>query len=173
VIALAPTTTARRPSGWQWPLFIVGLLSINFTMVGVTIYYAAGDKSAAVEPDYYARALNFNDTIAQRATNAKLGWTTACELVASERGRMLSVDLNDASGRAIDEAVIDAVAFSSLRASQRQTLALHPAPGRPGRYLAPVDIDRPGQWNIRLVVRQSGHTFTSESVLLVPETPAH
>lgn len=170
MIALAPTprSAAERRAGWIWPMFIVGLLSINATVVGVTVYCAMGDKSAAVEPDYYAKAVNFNQTLAQRETNTRLGWTADASLAPAADGgpARLCINLADASGAGLHDAVIDAELFSNLRASQRQQLKLSPT--GEGRYAAPARIDRSGLWQVRVRVQRGDQTFTHDTQLLVP-----
>lgn len=163
----APARKTHKSRGLIWPAMIVGLLVMNATIVATTVYFAVTDRSAAIEPDYYARALRFDETIAQRATNAGLGWTAAPSLVAgpSGQGVQLAVDLADRDGAALAGARVRAELFSNLRASQRQCISLTPRGA--GRYAAPVRIDRSGIWQVRLRVER-GETFTHDAQLLVP-----
>lgn len=51
---------AKPPKALHWPAFIVGLLALNVIVVGITVF-AAVTNPAQVEPDYYERALNWDE----------------------------------------------------------------------------------------------------------------
>lgn len=163
----APARKTPKGRGLIWPAMIIGLLAMNATIVATTVYFAVTDRSEAIEPDYYARALRFDETIAQRATNTGLGWTAEPSLVASPggQGAQLAVELADREGVALAGASVHAELFSNLRASQRQSVSLTPSGA--GRYTAPVRIDRSGIWQVRLRVER-GETFTHDTQLMVP-----
>lgn len=158
----------RRNSGRVWPMLIVGLILMNMGIVAITIYAATRDPSVATEPDYYAKALNFNETIRQREINAQLGWSADCSITATERNTELSVDLRDRAGRPITGATVSAVAFASARSGQRQTLTLASSRDTPGVYAAPIRIERAGLWIVRVSVRHADGVFTHDTELMIP-----
>lgn len=162
---------ARPSGGHLWPMLIVGLLCLNATIVGATVYFATSDESVATEPDYYAKALRYEDTIRQRGINEQLGWRISPTLRAAADGRSmeLAAELIGRDGRPIADARIEAVAFASVRSRARQSLALKSLPTHAGEYAAPIRIDRSGQWCFRFTATRDGQTFTSETTLLVPE----
>ncbi|MEM7754957.1 MAG: FixH family protein [Planctomycetota bacterium] len=57
----APATQPKKPSGIQWPIFIISLLGMNVIVVAITIVSAVRNP-AHVEPDYYNKALNWDES---------------------------------------------------------------------------------------------------------------
>jgi len=51
----------REPKGLQWPAFVVGLLLLNVSVCAITVISAV-IHPAQVEPDYYDRALNWDES---------------------------------------------------------------------------------------------------------------
>jgi len=160
-----------RSSGRVWILMILGLISINVVIVGVTVYFALSDKSVAVEPDYYAKAVRFDQTMRQREASAKLGWSADPSLRPSPDGRsmQLAIAITNRGGQPVEGALVQAEAFASARAARRQELTLAPAADQPGVYLADVIIDRPGLWRIRIAVRRGEEFFVRDTDLIVPD----
>jgi nitrogen fixation protein FixH len=165
--ALAPTS-GRLPK--FWPGIIFGLIGLNMCIVAVTVFYATRDPSVATEPDYYAKALHYDQTIMQREANTKLGWSAMPTLEANaDRSAMnLVVILADTKDQPVPGAHVTAVAFASARSGQRQALSLVPVEGQAGKYAAPVSIDRPGVWELRITALRGDDTFTRETNLMVP-----
>ena len=62
----------------KWILAIVGLLAGNMVAMGVLIA-ASHDGGSQVIPQYYEKAVHYDDQIDQAKRNAKLGWTIAAE----------------------------------------------------------------------------------------------
>jgi hypothetical protein len=57
--APAPATP-QTPSGAKWPVIIIGLLLLNVTVCAVTVTLSLRNP-AAVEPDYYNKAMNWDE----------------------------------------------------------------------------------------------------------------
>lgn len=166
---LAPMGSSGQGSGRIWPVFICGLIGMNMCIVGATIYFALSDSSAAVEPDYYRRALSYDDTLRQEALNARLGWTAAVAVDPSDR--RLLITLRDSSGKPVDGARVDVEAFANLRSAERQRLALSPTGD--GQYAATLKPGASGRWRVRMSVMRGADTWTHQSeVLLPPVQPA-
>lgn len=164
----APAQAAVR-SPVLWPGMIFALIGLNVCIVGITVFAAAGDPSVATEPDYYAKAVNFNDMIRQRETNARLGWTAAPTIRPTpEGGAELVITVADGAGLPIDLADVTTTAFASSRSGSRQKLTLRAVAGTPGVYSAPIRIDRAGFWVLRMTVRGRGETFTRDSDVFLP-----
>lgn len=164
MIALAP----RRPLRSRWPMMIFALIGLNMSIVAITIYAATSDPSVASEPDYYAKAVDFNQTIRQRETNARLGWSARPSIHVDNQRSLLSVTAADADGLPIANAAVSVVCFPTLRSKDRQVLALTPIADNTGVYSAPFRLDRPGLWNFRISVTREGSIFTYDTDLLIP-----
>lgn len=158
-----PATPAARPRrrGLGWP---IGIAVVLATSVGANVYMmrlAAGDPSFAVEPDYYQKAVHYDDVMAQRARNAELGWTLEPRVARdAEGGATLRVRLADAAGRAIDGATLSVEAFPVARSADvvRATLV---ASADGGDYAVALPVRHAGRWELRFDASRGGDRFTA------------
>lgn len=173
----APTVTSaeagsRRahPRAWVWPAMVIGLILMNAGIAGTTLILAMSDRSAAVEPDYYARALKYEDVVRQRGDNVRLGWRVTVRATGPAPGVEPSVVVSLATrdGVPLDGATVKATAFASARAADRAALQFEPQPGQPGTYCAALKGARPGQWRVHVHVERGPDVFTHECDVDVP-----
>jgi len=148
--------------GWQWPFLLVALLASG---VGANLYLlarAVGDPSFAVEPDYYAKAVAWDDHQAQARENVELGWSVQIEVapaaLATGRARVVA-KLTDRDGRPIGGATVALEAFHNARAADRLEATLSESAVHD--YVAEVAIVRPGLWEFRVTARRGGDTYTA------------
>lgn len=146
-----------------FPGIVFGLLGLNGAIVGVTLYLAHSDASFAVEPDYYQKALTWDETAAKLERSIALGWTAAVEAGdPGAPGRHVSVRLTDSAGAPIDGAAVSLVAFHNARAAEQIRCEL-PSAGteRPGVYTAQIPADRAGLWEFRITAARGGDEFAA------------
>lgn len=141
--------------GALWPAAIVGLIGLNVSIVGVTVYLATSDPSAVVEPGYYEKALAWNQTARLRDASVRLGWKAGIGVTADR----LTVRLSDSAGAPVAGAAVSVVAFADARAGDRQDLSL--AEYSPGEYAGPMRVSRAGLWQFRIEARRGADTFVS------------
>jgi nitrogen fixation protein FixH len=144
-----------------WPGLIFVLLGGQLLVMFVMVYLATSDGSFAIEPDYYQKGLHWDTTAAQLRENERLGWSADIEFgdevsVAGER--TVRCLLADKSGQPIKGAVVDLVAFSHARGTQRTSATLLPADS--GVYQTTLRFPREGVWEFRLVATRGTETFT-------------
>ncbi len=155
---LAASVTSRRSRGWLWPTAVAVILIASMASNIGVMMVANSDPAFAVEPDYYGKAVRWDDQMAQDRTNLALGWQVSGGLSLSrdaEVGR-LTVVLQDSSGLPLEGATVSAEAMHNARSADRREVAL--VPMRPGVYWAPIDAKRPGQWEIRVsAIRGEAH----------------
>lgn len=60
-------------AGTRWVVAIVGLLAANLIAMGVLMGAARSGHSQVI-PDYYAKAVHYDDALDQAAKNRVLGW---------------------------------------------------------------------------------------------------
>ncbi|MDQ7007183.1 MAG: FixH family protein [Acidobacteriota bacterium] len=147
--------------GWQWPVFIVGLLVLGVGSNIALLVVARSNPSFAVEEDYYQKALAWDEHQAQQAINRELGWRLHFELdtAAPIPGTLaLVAQVRDRRGADLDGASLEVEAFPIARSSHRQKLRLEPA--GPGRYRAELNVERPGRWEFRWVVEHGEQRYT-------------
>jgi nitrogen fixation protein FixH len=144
-----------------WPTLIVTALLGNVALGMVLIRVAKGDEHFAVEPDYYRKAVTWDATMAQARRNSALGWQLTPRLGAIQPGQdaTLVLDVRDAAGVAVSDAVVTLEAMPVAYAGEVLRATLRPA-GEAGRYGAAMAIARTGLWELRVDVVRGTERFT-------------
>ena len=157
-----------RSRGWYWPVglaaLLVGSAGANIALLVIT----SRDASFAVEPNYYAKALAWDETMAQQVRNESLGWSLGLSAEPTgERGRMtVAARLTDGAGAPLPGARIAIEALHNARASRVLTAVLEP---RGLEYAAAMPLARPGLWEFRVRVTRGPDIFTAILMRDVPE----
>jgi nitrogen fixation protein FixH len=112
---------------WRWFLAIAGLLAANVVAM-VTLAVLANHGGAQVIPDYYARAVRYDDELAQSSASRALGWRV--DVVAS--GSTIDAVVSDASGKPLDGARVRLTGYQRAHASEIVDVTL--AAAASGRY---------------------------------------
>jgi nitrogen fixation protein FixH len=147
----------KREHGW--PAAICTILGITVALNVWVMRVANDDPSMVVEPNYYARAIRWDDEMAQARRNAALAWTVTPTLGATDAGRAeLRVSVRDAHGAPIDGAAVTLEAFAILRSGDVVHATL--APDGDG-YRTSVPMRTRGRWELRFTVVRGGDRFTA------------
>ncbi len=161
--ALERVRTARDSHGfkarrrlWPWPGMIFVLLAANVAIVSLMIYAATSDRSFSVEPDYYRKAVEWDDRVAQRERNAALGWSV--QVASAAPGAPIAARLSDHDSQPIGGAQVEVVAFHNAHSSNRLQTLLEEI--EPGLYRSTEVLIRSGSWELRFTVKVGGQTFT-------------
>ena len=149
--------TDKTKAAWLWPLGVIGILMVSFTICGITIFAATTDDSYAIENDYYARAVAWDDTAAQRERNKELGWTA--QAVVRESGP-IEITLLDAAGEPVTGGLVNATVFH--HAARRDALDRQFTETAPGVYTTNLEAVRSGLWQLRLTAQANGERFTAQ-----------
>ena len=148
--------------GALWPIGIMTVLGLTVA-ANIWVYtVATGDPSFVIEPNYYAKAIAWDSTLAQAERNEKLGWRLAPALSAFSptRGARLTVTLTDSAGAKIDNAVVTVAALYVARAATVVTDTL--AADIDG-YSTNIDVQHSGRWELRFDVTRGTEHFTATS----------
>lgn len=158
---------------FPWPGMVVVFILGNVTVCAVTVAVAmrAGDRG--VEPEYYQKAMHWDQAVAAQQASDKLGWRIVFREPPAV-GNPVRVRVVDKSGNEVDGATIVLEAFHHATASQRfdVTLSSGSAAGESGEF-AP---DRPGLWEFRWKVEAPSGVFEHEhavDVLPASQPMAH
>ncbi len=143
----------ERLAAVRWSLFLLGLFSINVFMVATTVYKSATDKTFAVEPDYYAKAMAWDANRAATRTTDDTGMVVNAGLTPEQ----ILVVLSDEDGP-VAGATVEVEYFHRARASARSTVTL--AETLHGAYAAPADLPKIGLYDLRLTITL-GDTVTA------------
>lgn len=148
--------TARTSHGLRWALLPVGLLGAMFVGWGLMLSLALDDPGFGVEPDYYEKAVHFDELRALERESERLGWSVELEAVPQgERARVV-LTLVDRAGAGIQGARVTAQAFHNAHSGDVRSLDFV-ALGD-GHYEAWLPHPRTGLWEYRVeATRGSDH----------------
>ncbi len=112
-----------------WPILLTSLISIHIVSVVVMVIVATHDSSFAIEPDWYLKGLNYEQTSQQQRENSRLGWSVQFDVgqpLTGTNRRNVTCTVLDRAGKPVENAAVDLVAFAHLRASNRRSSVLLP-----------------------------------------------
>jgi nitrogen fixation protein FixH len=143
-----------KAQAW-WPVAVVGALGVTMVSNGVLLYRATSGE-AAVERDYYRKAIRWDSTAAQERRNQTLGWHLEAALDSSGA---LVVLLRDAAERPLSGAQVSVEGFPVGGGGGDFTLELEPAD--PGSYRTAAPIRRGGLHELRFATTLGPDRFTA------------
>lgn len=162
-----PLPSRRRR--FAMPAVVLGLLGGHVVFILLAITLATGDRSFAVVPDYYQKAVAYDDRKAALAVSAALGWRVALEpgaQVTSLGERDVLVRLRDREGAAVSGAQVAVSGYHFSRADEPVSFEL--AEALPGQYVGRAPLGREGFWWFELTAVRGGEDFFTEFKQFVP-----
>lgn len=151
-----PAALSRKAKAWAWAP--VGMIGTMLAGLSYMAYLATNDPSFSVEKDYYKKAIAWDDTQAQAAKNAQLGWSLDFSVEPKGGQLLLAVRPKDSHGKPIRDASVEVEAFANARAGQ--VLSAQMNHEQNGELHAAIPFVRPGVWEFRFVVQAGGERFT-------------
>lgn len=151
------------------PAVVIGLLGGHMLFIFTAIAIGTGDPSFAVVPDYYQKAVDYDERKALLAQSDKLGWSidvspgNEADAIGQ---RDLIVQLRDASGQPVRDAVMKIDGFHQARASQ--PIAMMCAEVLPGQYVGKARLTREGFWQFTIDVTAGDERFVAEMTQFLP-----
>lgn len=154
-----------------WKLFPVALLVTSSAGWLMMVSIAVDDPGFAVEADYYKKASSYDEVIAQRSLNQKLGFQarlTRFDVDASGK-TVAELSLRDRTGAPLSGAQVQVEAFHNARARHIEELRAKEL--EPGLYQFVFKSRRLGLWELRLEVRKEGRFTKTFRPELRPRSP--
>ena len=151
-----------------WPWVPAGLLTCMLAGLGTMAVIATRDPGFALERDYYKKAVAYDSVIAQRAENARLGWSAQTDVgPASLRDEtLLVIRLRDRVGPAVGARV----SVEALRnASAGRVLEAELTARSAGEYEGRLPLGYGGLWEFRVTAERGSDRFTAVERTFVPE----
>lgn len=113
------------PASRRWPLLVITALAAQMAF-GVWMMRVAGsDPNFAIEPDYYARAVHWDETMEQARRDRALGWRAVATLTrTSGQPALLVVSILDSVGAPLLIDSLRADVLPVAHASRTRTLTL-------------------------------------------------
>jgi len=164
----APGGADDRRSGRAWPYWIAGMLAAHATFLILVAIYTSRDRSFAVEPDYYAKAVSWDASRALERASAELGWSVRSTVGAPSGlfgDRPLRIELENRAGEPVHGARVSVDTFHHARGRERLSVDLPETV--PGRYERTLPMRRAGLWEIRLVAERGEASFRHTEVVEV------
>ena len=162
---MTSSPTSTRSQRWRWPLLLALVLLGQAGGVIAMVVVSGRDASFAIEPDYYEKALAWDETSRLRAASDSLGWTTESKLKSGVDGQELQITLRDRLGRPLEGAAVQVEFYHHVRAADRQTVQL--SPRGEGAYAAAARMSRPGLWQLRIRADRGPDTLITSQDLRV------
>jgi nitrogen fixation protein FixH len=152
---------------WRWPAIVVGLLVFSLMVHGVLVAAALAGGGPKVEDDYYRKAANWDQHMAQERRNEALGWQVELVVPAASQGRRrVEVRLRDSQGSGLEGAAVRLVAFHNAYAHDVQRADLEPL--GEGAYAVSLPLPRAGRSRFDLEVTRGDERFTFSEQRFVP-----
>ena len=139
---------------WIWPAIVVGLMVLQIGFSMTTVYFAMTDKSFAVEPSYYSRAINWDSSITNQHSDQGPAWKFNLSI---DKGDSLlgqsNINLNimEASGDRITGAEVIVVGFHHANSKVSQRIAMHST--EIGGYQGKLVVAKEGLWEFQITAR--------------------
>jgi len=162
----------KLPHHVVWPGLVIVILGASLTGGIITITIASSDPSFAIKPDYYEKALAWDERHAAKRDSDALGWRADITLTGAPNAsgeRRVTLRLEDDAGQAIDDAGVTCELFHKARSADRITLTLELGPD--GTYQAWLPSPREGAWHVGIIATRAADTFVTDKQLWVFPSP--
>jgi nitrogen fixation protein FixH len=150
---MTPTDpAASKKVNWIPGCFIMFFVLL-FGLESAFVVLASRSFTGLVTDNAYAVGLNYNEVLAQREAEKRLGWKTALSFEQGEKldGR-LSLRVRDANGQLLVADKVRATAERMSRFPQIQAVNYERQPD--GSYLAHLSVPLAGRWFIRARIQR-------------------
>lgn len=153
--------------GTGWPIAIAAILGITVVANFAVLYVAGNDPSFVVEPDYYQKAVHYDDEMAQEQRNQQLGWLlTPSVAPLRPAGADVTVRLTDARGIPLTGVHVRVAAVYNARAADVLDTTLSPRPD--SEYVGHLPMRHAGEWELRFEAVRGPERFTAVRRVDVP-----
>jgi hypothetical protein len=158
----------------RWPLIVVGLLSCHVSAMVLAINIASVGDGNAILPNYYDKALRWDELREQAAASARLDWDytlTPSVLVDGSGNRQLRGTLTDAEGAGLPGAEV------RLRVWHYEANApLHAEPvatDSEGTFTVSLPMPLAGAWSCETIISSGADVFVDsrEVAIVAPALP--
>ncbi len=150
------------PPQVAWPSFVILLIVATIGGTFSMMWFAQRDGGPQVIDDYYRKAVEWDQTVAQQAAGDALGWMVDVSIQPPAPGTdqpTLSLAFSDSTGTPIQGLTGNVRLLRPQFAEALFETALLAAPGMPGTYSQAVAINRPGLWDIQIEASRDESRF--------------
>ncbi|MFI4861385.1 MAG: FixH family protein [Phycisphaerales bacterium JB063] len=165
----ATDPTGPTKNRFVMPGLVLAFLAGHMLFIIIAISIAVSDRSFAVVPDYYQKAVDWDEHKELLAASDALGWSA--QVLPSRKvsilgKRELAVTLTDSEGRPVEGADVFVTLYPHAQANQISELVLS-ATDEPGRYSATAEMAREGVWSVSVHATRGAVAYLYEDKLFV------
>lgn len=145
------------------PAVVLGLLGGHVVFIMTAITLATGDRSFAVVPEYYQKAVDYDQRKAALQESRALGWLVALqpdETIDAVGQRGVKVRITDRQGNPLSNLTLKIDCYHLSRASDALSLELSEI--APGEYEGQARMAKEGFWSFELTAVGEDTTFVTE-----------
>ena len=157
----------RWLGGDRWiPWSFVGLFVIILIANGTMMFFAFDSWTGLSTDDSYKRGLVYNESLADREAQTRLGWNMAAGYRPTARlAGEIRVRMTDKAGAPLYDATVVATVRRPVAKGHDFRLTFEQIGG--GRYRALTSFPLPGQWEVRYRVELKGRHFEAQQRIKV------
>lgn len=163
-IQSVPDARARQSKRrFVMPAVVLGLLGGHMVFIFTAITLGTGDPSFAVVPDYYQKAVDYDERKALLAQSDALGWTvslTPANNVDAIDRRGLVVQIKDAQGVSVTGLSVRIEAYHLARAGD--AVVFECVEALPGQYVGHAQVAREGFWQFSIDASMGEQRFVAD-----------
>lgn len=152
----------------RWPLIVTGMLAAHVGAMVLAVNIAGADGGNVVMPEYYDRAIGWDDHRRALARSERSGWSidvTPAALANEDGTRDLRFLVRDESGALVDGARL------SVRTWHHSIGELSESTARPsserGVYVARTSMVRSGTWTCETAIDANGEAYVDERTVRI------
>jgi nitrogen fixation protein FixH len=143
-----------------WPVFIVSIFMVSVVFMGILLSLATGDPNLEVEPDYYARAMSWDDRKALLAESEQLGW----QAQFSHHEDELHIIVRDSTGSPVGDSIRATVFHNAMRADAE---TFERTAAEAGTFTLPLASPKAGWWNVAIEVTSGEALYIEDARLQI------
>ncbi|MFG0246333.1 MAG: FixH family protein [Phycisphaerales bacterium JB052] len=143
--------------GKHWPFVIVLMLLAHASLMIGTIVYVGGKHDTFVDPDYYAKSVDWDSQREMKEAVEREGWKIdlRTEFVDDDASqRVVEFQLVEMDGTPIEDAIVELVCYHPSELSNRLDAVL--VHDQDGVYTRELPIERTGIWVAELTIQRQG-----------------
>lgn len=157
-------TRSERSAPYFWIGLVVTLLGLQVILGFFALTLATGDPSVAVVPDYYERALHWDESEALKKSSQTLGWNV--QFTTEDRPTSLTILLQDRNKNPIEIETGTVQLYHHARASQVRRHQCET--NADGKITLSDCFVKPGYWEVTLdVTSADGQHYVQSKTIFV------
>lgn len=152
-------TATKGDRAWGWfPWAIAGAFVIVILVNGAMGYFAVHSFTGLVTEHPFELGNGYNAVLADGEAQDALGWHGSVRFIPNGTGKgIIEIAMNDAAGQPLTGLAMRAELVRPVE--DLPAIPLTPAPGESGQYVAPVELSRLGQWEVRVRSERGKDSF--------------